>query len=199
MIIAIIGGIGQGKTLTAVKEIVTRKTFAYTNFKLKHFKNYHRIRYNDIIIQEEKLKDWRVNWDFWKKATEKNKNYSVYLDEIHNVVHARRSMSKTNILMSKWVSQIRKVLSDKPNNHLYIISQTLSKIDKDFRDLTQMFITCRTAQLKRKLIIINDYHTSAYNVEIRNAFASSYFHAERFFNNYDTNEMIRFEDAEEFI
>jgi hypothetical protein len=59
MIIIILGGIGSGKTLTAVKEIVDNKQYALTNFKLKNVKNYHRLKIADILIKEDKK--YKVN------------------------------------------------------------------------------------------------------------------------------------------
>jgi len=129
MIIILLGGIGSGKSLSAVKEIIDTNQYALTNFNLMGIKNFHRIKFADIIKKEKK--GLKVNWEFWEDVRRKHKNYSIYLDEIHNIIHSRRAMSKTNILMSKWVSQIRKILSDSPNNHLYLISQTMRKIDVD--------------------------------------------------------------------
>lgn len=200
MIICIIGGIGSGKTVTAVKEIIKHDNFSYTNFPMKNFKNYHRIKLDDVIIRGEKKKDWRVNWDFWQKARKKHKNISIYLDEIHNVIHARRSMSSLNLLMSKWVSQIRKLTSDSETNHLYIISQTLRKIDVDFRDLAQVFIVCRKAQFNKRVLIVNRYYESIEAIEERlRPKLVTRFWADKFFRYYDTLDFVTFGDVEEYI
>lgn len=201
MIYIFLGGIGSGKSLSMIRSIVDRKdNFALTNFRLKKIKNYHRIKFSDIIIPAlEKGDKPRVNWEFWDAIRKKHKNFSIYIDEIHNVIHARRSMSKENILMSKWVSQIRKILQDKPNNNLYIISQTMSKIDKDFRDLAHLIIKCRAIKLEKEVIIIQDVYTSYEHYEYGVKSFTSYFRGKKYFDYYDSLDMVTFGDSEEFI
>lgn len=202
MIIVILGGIGSGKSLSAVKEIVDNKQFCLTNFKLKNVKDYHRIKVSDIIIKEDvegKKDRYRVNWDYWENIKSKHKSYSIFLDEIHNIIHSRRSMSRVNIQMSKWVSQIRKILSDSSNNHLYIISQTSRKIDIDFRDLAQIVITCKKIEVGNKVFIKQTWYDGFDSYEIGKKTFKKAFLANRYFKFYDTEEMVTFSDAEEYI
>ena len=49
MIIIMLGGIGEGKTLAMIKDIVDNDQMVFTNFKLKKIKKYHRIKITDII------------------------------------------------------------------------------------------------------------------------------------------------------
>lgn len=198
MIIVLLGGIGSGKTLSAVKEIVDNEQYALTNFKLKKVKNYHRIKISDIIMKDDKGK-LSVNWDFWEKMRKKHKSYSIYLDEIHNIIHARRSMSRMNIQMSKWVSQIRKVLADHPTNHLYIISQTKRKIDIDFRDLSQIVIDCTSYEVGDNIIIKQKWYDGMPSYEFGKKTFTKAFRGNKYFNFFDTNEMVTFSDAEDFI
>lgn len=199
VIICIFGGIGSGKTLTAVKTIVQSGDYCLTNFKLKHIKH-HRIKYSDIIIKGEKKEDWHVNWEFWDNIRKNNKNFSIYIDEIHNIIHSRNSMSKSNILMSKWVSQIRKILQDNPNQHLYIISQSIRKIDVDFRELASVFIRCYKMETKKgNYIFVNEYFSSLEAVEYGRPFLRTSFKGSTYYKYYDTTEMIKFGDAEEYI
>lgn len=197
MIIIILGGIGSGKTLTAVKEIVDNKQYALTNFKLKNLKNYQRLKIADILIKEEKK--YKVNWEFWENIRSTHKNYSIFLDEIHNIIHSRRSMSPVNIQMSKWVSQIRKILADHPKNHLYIISQTIRKIDVDFRDLAQIIILCRKYELGKRIIIKQTWFNSMADYEIGRKSITTKFYGNRYFDYFKTDELVTFSDAEEFI
>lgn len=207
MIICIIGGIGSGKSLTAVKEIISSKQYALTNFNLKNYKNYHRIRFSDVIKKEksdnERQKDKLVpvvNWEFWEDIRKNNKNFSIYIDEIHNLIHSRRSMSKTNILMSKWVSQIRKICQDSPSNHLYIISQTLRKIDIDFRELTQVFIRCSKVEVGSDVYIINKFYESEISMlDNKRPLHKQIYRGNQYFKYYDSTEMIKFGDADVFI
>lgn len=199
MIICLLGGIGSGKTLSAVKFIADNRQFALTNFKLKNIKDYHRIKVSDIIIKDEEKKKLVVNWDYWEKIRKSQTSFSIYLDEIHNIIHSRRSMSRINILMSKWVSQIRKILSDHPTNHLYIISQTASKIDKDFRDLAQVIIYCQKQEKKKKVYIKQSYYNSMFNLDIGRKRAIKVFCGNPYFRFYKSTELVTFADAEEYI
>ena len=199
MIIIILGGIGSGKTLSVVKEIIDKRRYAITNFNLLNMKNYHRIKISDIIIESEKIKDYSVNWDFWAKTRKKYKNYSIFLDEVHNLIHSRRSMSRLNILMSQWVSQIRKILSDSPVNHLYLISQTMRKIDVDFRELAQIIIECEKYEYKGTVIILQKWYDGFSNWENNKATFKKSFIANPYFKYYDSNELVTFEDAEDFV
>lgn len=197
MIIIILGGIGSGKTLSAVKDIVDNKQYALTNFKLKNIRNYHRLKISDILVKEEKK--YRVNWEFWENVRSSHKNYSIFLDEIHNIIHSRRSMSSVNIQMSKWVSQIRKILADHPTNHLYIISQTVRKIDVDFRDLAQIVILCRKYQLGYRTIIRQTWFNGMRDYEIGRKKLMTKFYGNKYFKYFKTGELVTFSDAEEFL
>ncbi len=197
MIIIILGGIGSGKTLSAVKEIIDNKQFCLTNFKLKNTRNYHRLKVSDILLKEENK--FRVNWEFWESMRKKHKNYSIFLDEIHNIIHARRSMSNVNIQMSKWVSQIRKILSDHPTNHLYLISQTIRKIDVDFRDLAQIIIQCRKFQFGTRTVIRQQWFNGMQSYESNRKAFTSKFVGNKYFKFFKTDELVTFSDAEDFI
>lgn len=206
MIILIIGGIGSGKTLTAVRRIVDQKQFAFTNFQLKHVKDYKRLKVEDVVsFQELKtggLSPVNVNWNFWENQRKKYDDFSIYLDEAHNIISSRASMTKMNRFMSKWVSQIRKITSDSDRNHLYIISQTFRKVDVDFRDLAQIFIRCKLIQSKKtgKVYIVNSFFTSLERAEFNyKPYTRIMFLANPYFKYYDTNAMVRFDTAEEYV
>jgi hypothetical protein len=193
MIVIITGNVGEGKTVTAVKEIVTRANFPVTNFNLKNI-DYYRLRYADIVT-----KDFKVNWNFWDKFKRKHKNFSVYLDEAHSVISSRRAMSKNNICFSRWLAQIRKILSDDENNHLFIITQTLRKIDVDFRDLAHMIIDCEKKVIGHKVIIFEKFYFSISKFEAGFYQYKTYFEANKFFKYYDTLGMVKFSDADEYV
>lgn len=196
MIILLLGGIGSGKTLSAVKEIVSNKQYALTNFKL-NIKNYHRIKIGDIITKEDKA--YNVNWSYWEKIRKEKSNYSIYLDEVHNIIHSRRSMSKLNIQMSKWVSQIRKILSDSPNNHLYLISQTIRKIDVDFRDLAQLVCVCSKFDMNGNIHIRQRWYTGVEDYIMGKKSITRIFKGNKYFKYYKSTELVTFEDAEDFL
>jgi adenylate kinase family enzyme len=208
MLIAIIGDKGSGKSLTAVRLIVDKpNVFAFTNFSVMNIKHAQRLKFTDII--EEKLlvigkkekivKD--INWQFWRDVRKEHPYFCIFLDEIHNIAHARRGMSSTSVLLSKWISQIRKILADSEHNHLYIISQEARKIDVDFRDLLDMIIKCQAiikgkGKDKRhyvKLSFYDNINDYAQNIKRR---TSIIFRAEKYYKYYDTREFISFGDDE---
>lgn len=196
MIISIIGGIGSGKTLSAVKEIIDYQNFPITNFRLKTI-NYHRLKYPDII--ETKDKKLTVNWKFWESIRKNHNFYSIFLDEAHNIINARTSMSKNNIILSRWISQIRKILSDHPRNHIYIITQKPRKIDVNFRDLTQVVIECEKLEQNNKVYIIQRYYEGFDNYYLNRLKAKLIYRAEKYFQFFNTNEMVKFSDADEYV
>jgi hypothetical protein len=198
MIIAYVGGIGSGKTLGIVKDIIDTKNYAVTNFPLKNYSNYYRIKVSDIITKTDKK--FSVNWKFWEKLITEHENYSIYLDEIHNIIHARRAMSHLNIQMSKWVSQIRKILMDKPKNHLFIISQSIRKIDIDFRELAQIIVKCKKLVTnKGNILMRQDFYDGLDNYLCGVRKCSKIYNPMKYYRFYDRNKIVTFEDSEDFL
>lgn len=116
MIILISGGIGSGKTLSAVKMCLedSKHNLVFTNFKLKKIKNYKRLKWDNMLIdtvdkkkstEKKVVTRQEVNWEFWKKQNA----CDIYLDEMHNIVDSRQSQNKKSVLFSHWLSQIRKI------------------------------------------------------------------------------------------
>ena len=140
MIILLTGGIGSGKTLTAVKEIIKRKNKVFTNFDLYGYP-YTRLKHEHLFQTDKKTKKIKLNFDFWNKETKKGR-FDIFLDEFHNTMGSRRAMSKKNVLMSDWLSQIRKILGASEKNHLYLITQKLRRIDVNSRDLAHLAVRC---------------------------------------------------------
>lgn len=199
MIFILTGGIGSGKTLSAIKNIHEHpEQTAFINFTCK-LKNTHRLRYSDIVmtqIVKDGNKDKKiqsVNWDFWKK--QQHKPFSIYLDEVHNIISSRRSISKSNILMSEWVSQIRKILGDNKDCHLFLMTQTMRKIDINFRDLAHALIVCAKFKAKGCLWIRQDFYGSEDDYLRGHRFLRKIFNANRYFKMYNTKEMVSFSDA----
>ncbi len=161
MIKLIIGGIGSGKTLTAAREMLTRDINSFSNFDINHDKT-TRLKVSHIIEekQEGETKTGKpitkkvVNWDFWNKQQKIGKPFDIYIDEAQNVLHARKSMSKWNILFTQWLSQIRKLFGSMEKTHLYLSTQRLGGIDVVGRDLCHEIIYCR------KLITTKDIMTT---------------------------------------
>jgi hypothetical protein len=194
MIIIVLGGIGSGKTLTIIKEILASGKMAYTNFKLKGVKNYKQLKMNDIAEENPESKKYEINWPFWERA--RKDGFSIYLDEVHNIISSRTSMSKRNIALSTWVSQIRKILSD-GDNHLYLISQTMRRIDVNFKELAQVIIHCSAYHVNDKLWVKQTYYNGLDNYENGISGCKLVFLANSYFKYYNTNELISFGDSEE--
>ncbi len=153
MIVAFVGNVGGGKTVSAVKRIVESKYMSFVNFDTKAH-NVVRLKKEHIVketvightkVGKEIIKR-EVNWKFWNDALKKYKEYHLFLDEIHNIAHSRRSMTNWNTLMSIWISQIRKILGNLERTHIYLVSQRIDRIDVAFRDLLNCIIHCEKFQ-----------------------------------------------------
>jgi len=132
---------GSGKSLTATKKIVDSKELCYTNFHVRtpHTK---RLKYAMILEYDENNKPIRVNWDYWKDSIQKYGGFNIVIDELHNLLNARRSMTKDNILITQWVAQLRKVTGENEVYDFLCISQELMRIDIAVRDLAHEIIVC---------------------------------------------------------
>lgn len=200
MIIALIGNIGEGKSVTAVKEIVDADTYAVTNFNLNlPSAKYHRLKWGDIFKVDKNNKIVGINWEYWEGIQRKHDDFSIYLDEAHNLISARSSMTSRNKKLSSWVSQIRKILGDKENSHLWIITQTPRRIDVSFRELTHIVIKLQCVKCKDNVIIVRRYYEGFLNYELGNCIAKNYFIANSYFKYYDTKKMVYFKDAEQYL
>ena len=121
MIKLILGNLGSGKTAFAVREMALnlndRKTYSNVQTKLKNQVDISP----DMIIKRE-IVDYKqnrkteekepiykstLNMEYWKGIKEP---INVLLDEAHTLLNARRAMSKTNIIVSDWISLLRRVL-----------------------------------------------------------------------------------------
>jgi len=201
LIICFLGGIGSGKTLSIVREIITRKIYPFTNFNLNV--SHHRLMFSDIVNIETDEKGRNrltgVNWAYWEDVVKKHKHYSIFLDEMGGVISARTSMSKKNILITKWLSQIRKILQDSESNHIYFISQTARQVDVIFRELAQVIVHCRTRKVAGELYIIQDYYNGIENFYACVCAGRKYFKAAPYYKYYNRNEMVRFSDGEDYL
>jgi len=162
MIKLIIGGIGSGKSISVIKEISDNPdSLFYINFNC-NLKNTIRLKIEHIITEEINAykKDGSpifkkvVNWTYWNKI--KHTEFNIIIDEVHNILHSRRSMSTNNTLISMWLSQIRKILGDKKHLHLYLISQAINRIDVAARDLAGEVVYVESKFIKRKIKCVSN-------------------------------------------
>lgn len=93
MIKSYVGGIGSGKSISLIKEIVDRDRKSYTNFKLYNLKNYERLKVQNLVKQVKEKETgkirYMVNYDYWDKQLKKDTGFDIYIDEIHNIANSR--------------------------------------------------------------------------------------------------------------
>jgi hypothetical protein len=147
MIRIILGNIGSGKTITAVQMMAQTNHKIFTNIR-NRLPNTIPLEYGMIVKFEQigQKKDGTpimkkdVNWQFWKDAIAQYDKFSVYIDELHNILMARRP--NQNIEMIKWIAQIRKLTGSSEETDLVAVSQELSRVDVALRDLCAHVIYC---------------------------------------------------------
>jgi len=158
MIRIICGGIGSGKSISAIRMIKNRGNKAYTNFSTKKLDTI-RMRWKDIINKKPLITnkqgevtkwDMSVNYEYWRKELQKHP-FDMYMDEVQEIVNSRSGQNKEVKTFNLFFSQIRKVLSYNEENDLNCITQRPRSIDVTLRDLAQEWIFCKK-QLLPKLI-----------------------------------------------
>ena len=218
MMVAIIGGKGSGKSTTAVKLAIQRNNYTLTNFDIRK-KNNTRLKLSHIITEDKK-----VNYGYWNSLLKKYGGYDIFIDEIHNIAHSRRFMSNINVQLSKWMSQIRKILGDSEKHDLYMISQNINRIDSSFRDLLDVIIYCQKVTrperietvvrhkgkfIKRSLFktyVMMSYFRGEHCMEKFNMYLighksydyRAWYFANPYFKYFDSYEMIQMQE-EEFL
>lgn len=145
MISVYLGNVGSGKTACAVREIMQRIEVQeiYTNITpTEELKNKNFITLKDEMIfttKYDKKKDMempdKVNVEFWKKKFDKPA--TVVLDEVHNIMNARKSGSKINVVMTDFLALLRRVLGSraKGEGELILITQLERRLDPVARDM----------------------------------------------------------------
>jgi hypothetical protein len=199
MILCFLGGIGSGKTVSLIKEIIKRDDFVFTNFDIIGYKKYHRLMFKDIFREFEDKKgkkSYDVNWNFWKN--QKIKDFSICLDEVHNLVGSRNSQTTQNKLLSKWVAQVRKLYADSQHSNLYILSQTIRRIDVDFRDLVHIIVCHKCVKINNKVWIKQYWYDGMENYLNGRRKMSTVFLANPYFKYYDTKKIV-FDENEKYL
>ncbi len=153
MIRLILGNVGSGKTALAVREMAinlnNRKTYSNIQTKLKN-----QIDISPSMIVKKEIVDYKMN----RKTKEKepiwnytlNKDYwrsikdpiNIIIDEAHTILNARKSMSKTNVIVTDWLALIRRVLgqAEAGFGELTFISQLSNRIDIIARDMATLVV-----------------------------------------------------------
>ncbi len=156
MIRIIVGNVGSGKTALAVREMFhnVNKRNTYTNIQTQLP---NTVEINAEMIMKQEIVDHKtnkktgetipiykqtLNIDYWKAIKEP---INVTLDEAHSIINARRSMSKTNIIITDWIALIRRILGENSTGYgtLTFITQLPKRIDSIAREMATQIIYCR--------------------------------------------------------
>lgn len=211
MIKLILGGIGSGKTLSAIHFVMERKNPVYSNLDITHPNN-RRLKVSDICIPDEtdpKGRRLKPNWDFWENVRSEGM-FDVVIDEAHNIINSHRGGSHFNVCFIAWISQIRKALSGNAKNHLILVTQRLYSIDNRARELAWHVIQCTRLppenphKPKEKFIIIKKHFVGehalfkydAYAMDKANPDYVTALRPESTFKWFDTLKFVRFGDSD---
>ena len=143
MIRIFLGKLGSGKSACAVKELVNnesdRKT--YTNLTTTKINNVVHIKPEYIIKKTmvDKKEHFDLNTNYWIKQ---KKPLNVLWDEIHLTANSRMSMSRINMVLSRFISMARRItgFDERGYGHFTFIAQKEGTIDKNIRDLANEII-----------------------------------------------------------
>jgi len=164
MLVFLIGNNGSGKTFLLVYYSIKFNNNIYSNFKIK-IDNYIPLTINDLI-----------NMDKLNKG-------NIFLDEAYAWIDSRTSGNALNLLTSYLIYQKRKRHLD-----IYLTAQMFSSIDKRARHLANIIIEC----LPRVNFEKDDFNYiyTDLDSEIEFRFTIPYKMAEKYFNYYNTYEVV---------
>lgn len=141
IITLILGNVGSGKTASMVrmmKKNQHKNFITNINVKGKDFKHCIKLKAEMILKRTyirtkttgEDVHKLELNTEFWKELILKYKTMNVVIDEAHQFFNPRRSMSKINIIMTDFLSLLRRVLgSVDGNGTLYLVTQLSRRLD----------------------------------------------------------------------
>lgn len=142
-----LGNVGSGKTANEVREMYINKRIrkTYSNILTK-LPNQVNIKPSMIVKKKsvgtkqkrdgtvENVVEYSLNKEYWKSIKEP---INVVLDEAHSIINSRRAMSKVNIIVTDWLSLIRRVLgsSDAGYGEVVFITQLPNRLDIIAREM----------------------------------------------------------------
>jgi hypothetical protein len=119
----------------------------YTNIKTEGLPNVHPLAYDMIIKKEDTGKvskgqpvcEYKLNKEFWESVP---KPVSVILDEVHNILSSRSSMSHVNKIATKWLSLLRKMVGQNDTGYgdLICITQLSGSADVILRSMAHQVV-----------------------------------------------------------
>ena len=160
MIVTVIGDVGSGKSYGMVEQALEyeRKGYhIYANFTLKNIKNSHFIEKQDVV--DRPLLDGNVeNQQYWKEYF--CRPCFVMIDEAQGWTDSRTAMSKSNRVITRWFSQIRKIFGGDEDSFLIFITQIIGMIDLRARKLSQYIIEFQKVQKKPLIFLKTTFKVS---------------------------------------
>lgn len=142
-----LGNVGSGKTATEVREMALNPLHRSTYTNIKTSLPHCRLLEPEMIIKKELVNtikkrdgglepvyETKLNVKFWQEMKEP---INVVLDEAHSILNSRRSMSKTNVIVTDWLALIRRVLgqTESGEGELVFITQLDKRIDVIAREM----------------------------------------------------------------
>lgn len=181
-----IGNFGRGKTLSMVrrayqlKKVFKDNLVIISNIHLKNIEYIPLINFQQLIDLEE---------------TDETKGYLVLIDEVSSVL-SHRNYANFPIELIGLLCQQRK-------RHIKILctSQKFFMVDKIFRAITNRVIDCnKTWRIAKNTIYDSWEYENATNKRDLHRINNKYwFVYDRFYNMYDTSEMVTKAKSEDFI
>lgn len=201
-----------------------RNKKCFSNIPVNHPK-FIRLKVSHILIKitENKKIKYVVNWTFWQELINKREDFDIYIDEAHNIINSRRSMSNWNIHFNSWLTQIRKILGSSEKNDIFFITQRFHSLDITIRELCSSITYCRkivdksktittiTECGKKKEVPLNDvfilhatFTGELCSINFEHALFGqeheqpilSYFFANPLFKYYDSYELVKFGESD---
>jgi len=178
------GGIGTGKTLSLVYFLfadLKEKKKIYTNIRIKAKEKYD-INYLTAEMMStifERIKDKSMSM----------KNSSVFIQEMHNYIDSRNSISKRNKTISYWLLQSRHTGAGSCN--IYYDTQDIGQVDLRLRRNTDFLIHPMIVRRKDSLphtIILKIQAKIGHKVKTFNQRIEVY----DLLNKYSTHEVVEF-------
>lgn len=170
MIIAFIGNMGSGKTLSMVRHAYKkyRKGFTiYSNIKLN-------FPYKEYDLQM--IMDYAQNGKTFYKAI-------FLLDEAHIFLDSRMSASKRNRILTYFILQTRKA-----DIELCYTTQNFMQVDIRLRNQTDDIIECYKKPYKDKLMILNRHNIIRMEGILQHIY---FFEANNIYPLYNTLEIVK--------
>lgn len=190
MIIVYIGGLGSGKTCSAV-----RTTWYYYKKGFKIYSNIH-LKFPYTLVTTDLLDGWMKNKEELRAALQ---NSVFLLDEAHIWMDSRSGMKKKQKKRTYFVLQIRKL-----NVMLIVTTQSYDQVDKRLRNSNNYLVRCESEKIKYQMTngqvaLVVKIHQEALDMGRQHLGPRKMnpFDARPYFGLYDTLEIVDIDEEEE--